>query len=111
MTLDAKKLNRLLETSLEAWRRSRLFSTEDNMLDLTEDFRAAQDGLGIAHRNPGEVQQDIIKYLWGELNRSATELELLERQHQELLEMDLSHLIVEYKQKREEKPRWAFQNF
>ena len=100
--------DRILETGLEAWRRSRLCYIEDDMLELTEDFRAAHEGLGIAHRNPGEVKQDIIEYLWEELNRSATELEKLEKEHQELMEMDLPHLIVAFKHRREDKPKWAF---
>lgn len=64
------------------------------MIELTEDYRAAQDGLGIAHRNPGEVAEDIVEYLWERLNTSATELTELERKHQNLLGMDLPHLIV-----------------
>ncbi len=78
------------------------------MLELTDDLRAAQEGLGIAHRNPGEVRSDIIQYLWDELNHSATELEHLEKKHQELLQMDLPHLIVAFKHREEDKPGWAF---
>ena len=75
------------------------------MLELTDDFRAAQYGLGIAHRNPGEVAEDVIKYLSEKLNRSAVELERLEKKHQELLEMDLPHLIIAFKNRKEEKMR------
>ncbi len=100
--------DRILRNGLERWRLLRLQQIEEDMLELTDDFREAQDGLGIVHRNPGEVRPGIIEYLWEELNRSATELERLEKDHQYLLEMDLPRLIVEYKQKRKEKPRWEF---
>ena len=81
------------------------------MLELTEDLRAAQDGLGIAHRNPGEIAEDVVEYLWDKLNRSATELERLERAHQELLEMNLPDLIVAYMHAGEENPRWGLSMF
>jgi len=99
---------RQLRNGLERWQQLKLQAIEEDMLELTDDYRAAQDGLSIAHRNPGEVRLDIIEYLWEELNRSATELEKLEKEHQELLEMDLPHLIVTFKHRREDKPVWAF---
>ena len=102
---------KILRRGLERWRVLKNQAIEENMLDLTEDYRAAQDGLGISHRNPGEVRPDLVQYLWETLNRSATALERLEKEHQELMEMDLPHLIVEYKQKRKEPPRWAFQRY
>lgn len=73
------------------------------MIDLTEDFRVAQDGLGIAQRYPGEIAQDVIEYLWEKLNDAAVELNKLERKHQELLEMDLPHLVVAFQRSRKEK--------
>lgn len=79
------------------------------MLELTEGYVAAQNGLGIAHRNPGEVERDITEYLWGKLNRTATELEQMESEHQDLMEMDLPRLIAEFKRKRKERPEWTFQ--
>ncbi|MEE9145249.1 MAG: hypothetical protein V3U06_10835, partial [Candidatus Binatia bacterium] len=93
------------------WKLKRLQAIEESMLELTEDYRAAQDGLGIAHRNPGEVKKEIIEYLWSKLNRSATELERLEKEHQELLEMNLPDLIVAYMHAGEEKPRWGLSMF
>ena len=99
--------DRLLEQGLEQWRGQRLQSIADHMIELSRDYRSAQDGLGIAHRNPGEVRQDIIDYQWDKLNHSATELEQLERKHRELMEMDLPHLVVEYKQKRKERHKWV----
>lgn len=81
------------------------------MIELNQDLRSAHDGLGVAHRNPGEVAEDIIEYLWDKLNRSATGLAQLEDEHQQLMEMDLAHLIVKYKRQRKDKPRWAFQSY
>jgi len=102
---------KILRRGLEEWRLSRLYTIEDDMHEETEDYRAAQDGLGIVHRNPGEVRPDIIEYLWEKLNHSATELEQSERRHQELMEMGLPCLIIKYRQRRKEKPKWAFQRF
>ena len=85
-----------MERGLKRWRQLRLQEIEELMLDLSEDFRDAQDGLGIAHRKPGEVAQDLIEYFWENLNRSATELARLEEEHEKLLRMDLPHLIVAF---------------
>lgn len=79
---------------LERWREQRLTEIERDMNDLTEDHHAAAAGLGIAHRNPGEVAKDITQYLWENLNRSAIELERLERDHQRLRTMEIPQLIV-----------------
>lgn len=106
-----KRDEHALRRGLEQWRLRKLQAIEEDMLELTEDLRAAQEGLGIAHRNPGEIAQNVLEYLWEMLNRSAMELERLEKEHQGYLEMDLPRLIVEYKQKRKEPPRWAFLRF
>ncbi len=103
--------DKLLEQALERWRQQRLWAIADHMIELNGDHRSAQDGLGIAHRNPGEVRQDIIDYQWDKLNHSAVEIEQLERRHQELMEMDLPRLVAEYKQKWKERPKWAFQRY
>lgn len=94
---------------LQQWKKKRLQEIEEDMLELNQGYVAAQNGLGVVHRNPGEVKPDLVEYLWQKLNRTATELERLEREHQDLMEMDLPRLIVEYKRKRKEPPRWAFE--
>ena len=99
---------RQLRNGLEKWRLVRLCAIEDEMDELNQDYRAAQDGLGIAHRNPGEIDEDVIQYLWQELNRSVTELERLEKQHQELMEMDLPRLIVTF-QRRNKIKTWPWE--
>lgn len=85
-----------LKDGLERWRHLNLMAIEAKMLDLSEDFRAGQEGLDIIHRNPGVVGEDVTEYLWERLNTSATDLTELERKHQDLLEMDLPHLIVAF---------------
>ena len=100
--------DKALQKGLQRWKGKRLRAIEKDMLKITQAYRAAQDGLGIAHRNPGEVRPDIIEYLWEELNRSATELERLEREHQKLMEMDLPHLIVTF-QRSERKKTWPWE--
>ena len=95
---------------LQQWKKKRLQEIEDHMIKLNLNLRLAQGGLAIAHRNPGDVAEDIIEYQWERLNRSATELEQLEGEHQRLMEMDLAQLIITYKQKRKEPPTWAYQN-
>ena len=54
--------DRSLEQGLEGWRERRLWAIADHRIELSQDYKSAQDGLGIAYRNPGEVKQDIIDY-------------------------------------------------
>ncbi|MGH7774324.1 MAG: hypothetical protein ACREQA_19030 [Candidatus Binatia bacterium] len=82
--------------------------TEEKMIDLAQDFRAAQEGLGIIHRNPGVIGEDVTEYLWERLNCAATELDELEKIHQALLEMDLAHLIVTF-QRSKKKKTWPWE--
>jgi len=103
--------DKLLERGLERWRQQRLWAIADHMIELNLDLRLAQGGLAIAHRNPSEVAEDIIEYQWERLNRSATGLAQLEDEHRQLMEMDLAHLIITYKRKRKDKPKWAFQRY
>ena len=110
-SLRSRDEDQILERGLDQWRLRKLQAIEEDMLELTDDLRSAQEGLGIAHRNPGEVRPDIIQYLWDKLNHSATELEHLEKKHQELLQMDLPHLVVTFKHREEDKPKWAFLRF
>lgn len=100
----------ILKSGLDRWRSLKLQKLEILMLELTEDFHSAHEGLGIAHRNPGEVASDIIKYLWEKLERCATELADLESQHANLLNMELPELIVTFKRERL-KGSWALRSF
>lgn len=110
-TMGGHPNDQLLERALERWRQRRLQAIGDQMIALNQDLRLAQDGLGIAHRNPGEVAEDIIDYQWERLNRSAMGLAMREDEHQQLMEMDLAQLLITYKRKRKDKPRWAFQSY
>lgn len=101
----------MIRNGLERWRQRRLRTITDHMIEYNLDLRLAQAGLAVAHRNPGEVAQDIIEYQWERLNRSATGLAQLESEHQQLMEMDLAHLIITYKRNRKDKPKWAFQSY
>ena len=65
--------DRHLENGLERWRVNGLQQIEEDMLEFTDDYRAAQEGLAIVHRNPGEVKPDIIEYLWEELPSTVNE--------------------------------------
>ncbi len=87
---------RQLRNGLERWRLSKLLAIAEQMNELNEDYRAAQDGLGIAHRNPGEIDEDVTEFLWEKLNSCAIEISELESQHQAFLELDLPHLIVSF---------------
>src|SRR5882724_7473260 len=44
-----------LEEALYRWRESVLRFLRDQMGECNEELHSAEDGLGIAHRNPGEV--------------------------------------------------------
>lgn len=63
--------DQLLKQGLERWRLLDVQAIKAQMLELTEDLRAAQDGLAFAHRNSGEVAEDVIEYQWDKLNSST----------------------------------------
>lgn len=86
---------KLLRRNLQRWRETRLREFAEQMLDIQDDYRAASEGLAIAHRNPGEVADDLTGYLWEKLNHSAIECTRLEEEHRHLMEMDLPELIIE----------------
>src|SRR5690349_9231265 len=92
----------ILQRGLKRWQQLRLQAIEERMHDITEDYRDASNGLELARSNPGEIAPDIVSYLWDQLNNCATELGLLEEEHQGLLEMDLPHLIITFKRERKD---------
>jgi hypothetical protein len=101
----------MLKRGLKRWRQLRLHAIEERMLDLNEDYREASEGLALAHRNQGIIAEDVVEYLWDQLDVAATSLTELETRHQELLEMDLPHLVIVFKRERKETVGWAFQNY
>ena len=106
MNLDGKKLDRLLFIGLERWRQIRLFEVQEELVEYRSDFLAAQDGLAIARENPGEVRQDIIEILWENLGNAAEQLARLESEHQEVVVMDVPHLLIAFRHR--DTPRWVF---
>lgn len=84
-----------LRRNLERWRQNKLTDIAEQIPDLNQDYRDAQEGLAIAHRNPGYISDDVVEYLWDKLNSSATELTRLEEEHERLRTMDPPRLIIE----------------
>jgi len=104
--MDNKTLDRLLFIGLERWRQLRLFELEEELAEYRFDFLAEQDGLAVARENPGEIRPDIIEILWENLGNAAEQLARLESEHQEIMKIDVPHLLVAFQ--RRDKPRWAF---
>lgn len=86
--------DKLLREGLERWRGQKLETIEADMMELNENYRAASEGLAIAHRSPGEVAEDVIEHLWEKLNDSAAALARLEEEHGRLGSMEMPDLIV-----------------
>ncbi len=107
----------IIRRGLFRWRLFRLQEIEERMLELGEEFRAAQDGLQIIHRNPGQIADDITEYLWQKINPIATTLAELERDHEKLLGMDLPHLFVSFQRSKKKKswpwetPQWNLETY
>lgn len=85
---------KLLKEGIERWREEKLKAIEAKMMGPSEDYREASEGLAIAHRNPGEVAEDVIEYLWEKLNDSAMALDRLEREYERLCSMEMRDLVV-----------------
>jgi hypothetical protein len=83
-----------LEGALNNWRECVLRFLRDQMGEVNEELRAAEDGLGIAYRNPGEVAGDIIGQLWDKLEDRSTFLFRLARTSDRIQEMDLCELVT-----------------
>jgi hypothetical protein len=83
-----------LEEALNNWREHVLRFLRDQMGECSEELRAAEDGLGIAHRNQGEVANDVIGILWDKLEDRSILLFRLARTSDRIEEMDLCELIT-----------------
>ena len=97
-----------LEKGILLWRQRVLQSIEDRLQDINEEYRDVQDGMAIAWRNSGEVDEDVVEALWDKLNSCATERCKLETEHEELMDLDLPHLIVSFQRSKKIKtwPIW-----
>lgn len=93
--MDADHEEKRLRQGLERWREDTLNTLAKQMLEINEDLRDAQNGLAIAHRNPGQVAADVVDYLWEKLNLSAAEVQRREEEHDRWTTMGLPDLITE----------------
>jgi len=83
-----------LESALNNWRECVLRFLRDQLGELNEERQDAEDDLAIAHRNPGEVAEDVIGYLWDKLNDKSDLLFRLARASDRIQEMELPELIT-----------------
>jgi len=83
-----------LESALNNWRECVLRFLRDQLGELNEERQDAEDDLAIAHRNPGEVAEDVIGYLWDKLNDKSDLLFRLARTSDRIQEMELPELIT-----------------
>jgi hypothetical protein len=83
-----------LREALDNWREHVLRFLRDKMSAANEERQAAEDGLGIAYRNQGQVADDVISELWDKLEDRSHYLFRLARMSDRIQEMDLPELIV-----------------
>jgi len=83
-----------LRFALNNWRIDVLAWLGRESIGAGEALRAAEDGLAIAHRNPGKVAADVIEILWTDLSEAAVELDRLDQIILRIEEMDLATLLV-----------------
>lgn len=83
-----------LEAALNNWRERLLAYLQREISRASQDARDAEDGLGIAHRNPGQVAEDVIAILWDRLRDGSTRMSRLGRISDHVAEMELPELVV-----------------
>jgi len=71
---------------LQHWRQRVLQGIEDCLEDINEEYRDVQQQMAFAWQHSGEVDGDVVDFLWDELNSSVTEICKLERRRKELEE-------------------------
>ena len=81
----------VLKLGLDRYRQMRLQAIEERMIELNETF----------DRNRG-MANGLTNYPWGKLDNEAIALDRLESIHQELLEMDLFSLAINFRRERRE---------
>jgi hypothetical protein len=84
----------VVELALNEWRRQVLKWLGDELREAGQERIAAADGLAIAHRNPGEVADDVVAVLWDDLETASIRQARLERVITRIEQMDLSKLLV-----------------
>lgn len=100
--MQNSQLDSRLRKGLYRWRDLKLQKIELSLEDARDDYTAASEGLGIAHRNPGEVAEDVIEYLWEKLNNAACELTTLEAEHEWWMSLTLPQLATEFARRQTE---------
>ena len=109
--------DRLLEKGILLWRQRVLQSIEDCLEVLNEDYRDVQEEMAFAWQHSGEVDEDVVNYLWDKLNSCATEICKLETEHQELMGLALPELVVSFQRSKKlkswpwEPERWELVTF
>jgi hypothetical protein len=96
------EMDRRLRKGLYRWRDLKLQKIAIDLEEVRDDFRSASEDLAIAVRNPGEVAEDVVDYLWEELNNSAIERTRLETEHERMMSLTLPQLLVEFSRRRSE---------
>ena len=66
-----------LQQALNAWRLDIVGWLGREMLDASEDFREAEEMLGVAHRSPGILDAETVDSLWDRLNAKSVLLRRL----------------------------------
>jgi hypothetical protein len=83
-----------VESALNEWRHHILkwLGEEHRQAGITR--ATAADGLAIAHRNPGVMDEDVISILWDDLESSSIRLTRLERVITAIEEMEFPKILV-----------------
>jgi hypothetical protein len=97
-----------LEAALNNWREHILRWLRDQMSAAAEERQDAEDGLAIAHRNQGHVDDDVIVHLWDKLEEKSSLLFRLARISDGIQEMELPDLVVLF-ERSEKLNTWAWE--
>ena len=73
---------------------TRLEMLSDELHQAGVERTAAADGLAVAHRNPGVMDEDVISMLWDDLESSSVRQARLDRVITAIEEMEFPALLV-----------------
>jgi hypothetical protein len=83
-----------LEEALNNWREVVLHWLRDEITKRNERRQAAEDGLAIAHRNPGTVAEDVIQTLWDQYESTSVLVHRLAHTSDAIQAMPLEKLVI-----------------
>ena len=83
-----------LEEALNNWREVVLHWLRDQISKANERRLAAEDGLAIAHRNPGAVAEDVIRTLWDDYESASVLVNRLAHGSDSIQAMSLEKLVI-----------------